>query len=242
MSELDFNSSKAIYKQLMEIFTDKINAGEWPAKSRILSEKEICEKYGVSRITVRKTIDELVKAGYVEKVQGKGTFVKEKVFEQKLNRLYTFRDELSKKGVETAVEMKTFIVISAEEDLASKLEIETGKEVFLIERLFKSKERPYAKEISYIPRALCHDLRKEQVLKNGLYKSLNSFGIYPDKAVENLKIASMTKKISEEMSRKKGEAYVEFNRITYCNDVVVEYATSNVCGDMFFYTVELNGR
>jgi len=239
VNELDSNNSKAIYKQLMEIFIGNIRSGKWPAKSRILSEKEICEEYGVSRITVRKAIEELSIAGFVEKVQGKGTFVKEKRFEQKLNHLYRFRDELSKKGVETAVEMKGFEIISADDSIAEKLEIDPGKEVFRIERLFISQNAPYAKEISYIPMTLCWQLKMEEVLKNGLYSSLNSHGIFPDKAVEHLSISAMTKKISEEMGRKKGEAYVEFNRITYCNDVIVEYAVSNVCGDMFVYSVEL---
>lgn len=241
MDTLDMKSSEPIYKQLMKIFMGNIESGKWPAKSRILSEKEICEEFGVSRITVRKTIDELVKGGLVEKVQGKGTFVKEKIFEQKLNRLYRFRDELAKQGVVTVVDMKGFNIVTADNGLAEKLEIEAGKDVFMIERFFLSQDKPYAKEISYIPRTLCWDLKMEGVLKNGLYSSLNSHGIFPDKAIEHLKIATMTKKISEELMRKRGEAYVEFNRITYCNGVVVEYAESNVCGDMFVYTVELSG-
>ena len=240
MSEIVVDSSKALYKQLADIFIGNIRSGIWPVESKILSEKEICEKYKVSRITARRTIDELAKDGFVEKVQGKGTYVKERRIEQKLRNVYRFRDELLKKGIETIVEMKCFEIVSADDELAASLGIEAQKDVFKIERIFISEDKPYAKEISYIPYILCPDLSEIQIIEKGLYKTLNSFNICPDRAVEQLRIAQMTQEISKELKRKKGDAYVEFKRTTYCDGVVVEYAISNVCGDMFVYTVELN--
>jgi len=241
MNGIEINSSKAIYKQLIDIFTENIETGAWPVKSKILSEKEICEKYGVSRITARKTIDELAKDGLVEKVQGKGTFIKDrKRYEQKLNNVYRFRDNLSKQGVETIVEMKGFAIIQADDKLSEVFKIEPGSDLFKIERLFVSHDKPYARETSYIPRILCQDLSEEQVKSDGLYKSLNSYKIFPDKAIEQLRIAHMSEALSKEMKRKNGDAYIGLDRTTFDNTVVVEYTTSSVCGDMFEYTVELN--
>jgi len=240
MNGIDCNSSKAIYKQLIDMFIENIETGIWPVHSKILSEKEICEKYGVSRITARKTIDELAKAGLVEKVQGKGTFIKDKKrYEQKLSNVYRFRDNLSKQGVETIVDMKDFTIIQADDKLSAIFQIKTGSDIFRIERLFFSHDKPYAKEISYIPRELCRGLNEDQVKRDGLYKSLNSYDIFPDKAIEQLRVAHMTESLSKEMKREKGDAYIGLDRTTFDNDVVVEYTTSCVCGDMFEYTVEL---
>ena len=239
IDQIDLNSSKAIYIQLLDIFIDKIKSEEWPVRSKILSEKEICAKYGVSRITARKTVEELEKKGFVEKVQGKGTFVKKKRLEQKLNKVYRFRDDLAKKGIATVVNMQSFSIIPADSEVAENLRLEPGNEVFMIERLFISQGEPYAKEISYIPRTLCRDLNAETILKNGLYKSLSRYEIFPDKAVEQLKVGLMTSQIAEEMNREKGVAYIEINRTSFSGDIAFEYTTSNVCGDMFTYTVVL---
>ena len=240
MNEIIVNSPKVLYKQLADIFINNIETGIWPVGCRILSEKEICERYEVSRITTRRTIDELSKAGFVEKVQGKGTFVKERRIEQKLSNVYRFRDELSKKGIETIVEMKGFDIILADENLAGKLNTTPREKVFKIERLFISEGKPYTKEISFIPQALCVNLNEDHIINNGLYKTLNNYNICPDRAIEQLKIALMSQEIAKELKRKKGDAYVEFKRTTYCNNKVIEYAMSNVCGDMFVYTIELS--
>ncbi len=239
MSTINAQSSVAIYQQLKDIFINNIREGKWPASSKILSEREICEKYNISRITVRKAIDELVQSGYVERVQGKGTFVSEKGLEQKLTHLYSFRDELRRKGIETVVEMKRFSVIHADDYISRKLEMEKGKEVFAIERLFISDDRPYASEISYIPKSLCRNLCREEVMKNGLYRSLNNYELFPDRAFEKLRAANMTKELAGEMDGKEGDAYVEINRTTYFKDVIIEYNISCVRGDMFVYSVEL---
>lgn len=54
----------------------KIENDEFLDDQMIPSERELIKEFGVSRITVRKAIDELVNEGYVYRVQGKGTYVK----------------------------------------------------------------------------------------------------------------------------------------------------------------------
>lgn len=65
------------YRLKMDII-GKINTGEWTDYAKLPSENELCKQYGVSRITVRKTFDELVASKYIYKVQGKGTYVSPK--------------------------------------------------------------------------------------------------------------------------------------------------------------------
>lgn len=64
-----------LYYKLAETIEDQINNGVYEKGTKIPSERELCEIYDVSRMTVRLAIDELVKNGKLEKVQGKGTYV-----------------------------------------------------------------------------------------------------------------------------------------------------------------------
>ena len=60
----------ALYYQLKEELRRKILSGEWKEGSKLPSEKDICEIFGVSRTTVRRAVDELEAEGYLVKKQG----------------------------------------------------------------------------------------------------------------------------------------------------------------------------
>ena len=64
-----------LYQQVMDDLKGEIARGVYPAGSRIPSEMELVKYYGVGRITVRRAIEELSRAGYLNRQQGRGTFV-----------------------------------------------------------------------------------------------------------------------------------------------------------------------
>jgi GntR family transcriptional regulator len=72
---LDRNKSIPLYEQLRLLLQDKILLGDYPVGTLLPTEKELCSEYGISRITARKSLDELTRIGLIERVQGKGTIV-----------------------------------------------------------------------------------------------------------------------------------------------------------------------
>ena len=82
MAVLDANSPYTLQHQLKKEFYEKIASKEWLPGQLIPSEKELCDEYGVSRITVREALRELVQANYLVRKQGKGTFVAEPKIKQ----------------------------------------------------------------------------------------------------------------------------------------------------------------
>lgn len=67
---------KPLYLQIKEAILQQIKEKELVAGDKLLSEAQFQKSFQVSRITVRKAIDELVEEGYLTRLQGKGTFVK----------------------------------------------------------------------------------------------------------------------------------------------------------------------
>ncbi|MEM5767699.1 MAG: GntR family transcriptional regulator, partial [Bacillota bacterium] len=208
----------SMYYQLKMILAENIKNGTWAPNTKIMSEYEICDMYKVSRVTVRKAIDELVREGYLKRIQGKGTYVKEKSIVQTLNHFYSFREELKNNGIESVSKMLDFAVVELEEEIAQRLKRPIGTRAFRIERLFSADDKVYAREISYIPCALCELLTREQVEKNGLYKSLNTFNIFPSRASERLKAVSLSKKEAELMGLNPKDACIYLTRETFCGD------------------------
>ena len=95
---LDTNAQLPLYLQLKEILKNKINTGEYPENTKIPAESELIESYEVSRITVRKAVEELVEEGYLLKKQGKGTFVnRHKVF-RKIEYIMGFSESCKSNG------------------------------------------------------------------------------------------------------------------------------------------------
>jgi DNA-binding GntR family transcriptional regulator len=72
---LDQNNAVPLYKQLKEAVLGLILSGHLRAGDQLSTEQELSAQYSVSRITVRNAVTELVNEGYLQKRQGKGTFV-----------------------------------------------------------------------------------------------------------------------------------------------------------------------
>lgn len=84
--KLDDNSLTPLYQQVLEDIKAAITAGVYLPGNRIPSEPELSELYSVSRVTVRRAIEELVGEGYLTRRQGKGTYVNERKMARKLRQ------------------------------------------------------------------------------------------------------------------------------------------------------------
>jgi len=65
------------YIQIRQYIIDNIQQKKWRPNDKIPSENELAEKFGVSRITVKKALDTLVEEGIIYRIQGRGSFVSE---------------------------------------------------------------------------------------------------------------------------------------------------------------------
>jgi GntR family transcriptional regulator len=84
--KLDDNSLTPLYQQVLEDIKAGIASGVYRPGNRIPSEPELSELYSVSRVTIRRAIEELVGEGYLTRRQGKGTYVNERKMARKLRQ------------------------------------------------------------------------------------------------------------------------------------------------------------
>ena len=96
---LERDNPRPLYQQLRDILVDAIESGKWGPNEKIPSENNLSATYGLSRMTVRAVLTDLVKEGLLYRVQGKGTYVAEKI--RTLSPSYIgIREQLEKKGYE----------------------------------------------------------------------------------------------------------------------------------------------
>ena len=92
MEQINKSSSIPLYQQLYEKLRDEINEGRYPAGSRLPTEAELSEAYQVSRVTVRKAMEQLEKEDLLVRKVGKGTFVREHKVSRQLNPVMSFSE------------------------------------------------------------------------------------------------------------------------------------------------------
>lgn len=227
------------YVQVKEEIRRKILSKEWADGCRIPVEAEFCEMFGVSRITVRKALEELQSEGYLVKIQGKGTFVRNQMLEQHLSKFYSFSEELRKQGMEEEAEVLELTTLDATEEVASYLQLEVGDPVVRVFRVRRTEHGPYAVETSYIPKYLTGDMSKQMINENGLYRTLKKHGVTVNAARETFRAINVNKEQSKLLDVRIDAAAIALTRIAYSGSSVVEYCISIVRGDFFSYSVEL---
>lgn len=183
---LERNTPVPLYQQLRDILLKKIDAGTWEPNERIPSENELSLEYGLSRMTVRAVLSELVKEGLLYRVQGKGTYVSDKVLT--LGPSYIgIRQQLEEMGYRVTTKTLECGLITCSQSVALNLELEKGDEVFMIKRLRYIKEEPISLHISYINPNYSEKLTPELLEKEQLCVILNKeYGVTRKKVTETL--------------------------------------------------------
>lgn len=234
------DSSLPLQYQLKQIFLDKIKRQEWKQGEKIPSEREICEEYQVSRITVREVLKALEGEGYFSRKQGKGTFVTMPKYVQKLNKFYSFREDMQREGLHPSTHLLDFQMISCDEELEKETGIAAGEKIYCITRLLYGGDEIYGYEVSYIPAAVAEGMTGEEVQQNGLYRTifLHS-GLIGDEATEMFEAVSCPQNIAAHLGIKKNDAVMKITRHTRAQGSFIEYCVSIMRGDKYRYHVNL---
>lgn len=124
--------------------------------TKLPSENVIAENLSVSRVTIRRALDDLEKEGAVFRIHGKGTFVNPEALQIKINLLPggEFHQIIKDSGYEARFEIKRFEVIEADAKLAQVLQIGEGDGVYLVEKLYYADNHPAIISIDRFPTSL----------------------------------------------------------------------------------------
>jgi DNA-binding GntR family transcriptional regulator len=167
---IDRSSYEPAYAQLVRILLGQIAAGVYRPGDRLPSEAQLCERYGVSPMTVRRVINILADQGVVIAEQGRGTFVKPlelgtATFD--LNKL----QQLFREGQST-VKLLEARITSANDRTAGKLAIDVGDRTVFIRRLIFQSENPmllHREHVIYDPTRPLIEAEMEVTALRGLF-------------------------------------------------------------------------
>lgn len=233
------NDKRPIYDQLVDILRYKIE-NEMTPNDKMLSERGICEQYGVSRTTVRLAMAELEHMGYIYKRHGKGTFVAAiNKNSQNLMDSYSFTDHMKQLDKKPSTKVLAFEILESTQYFAENLGIIPGEKMIKITRLRLADGLPMMLERTYLPMKDFIGLTEEEVANKPLYE------IFRDKYGEVIKVADEEFSagiLSEEEARvlevPVDSACLKLLRTTYnADNRVIEFTLSVARSDKFVYKI-----
>lgn len=236
-----FQSKSPLYYQLAEIIIKEIKEKNLQENDRILTEREYCEKYKLSRSTVRQAISYLEKKGYIYKVQGCGTFVSSRVMKQKLLKFYSFTEEVQKQGKVPSSKILSFKKKNITDKLIGEFKNKKEDKIYELQRLRLANDEIVMYEKTYLLEKRMKGLSKEELLEKPLYDILQSkYNISFTKATERFSVLLADKTIANVLMISEGSPIIKLQRWTYVGMEIIEYTVSFVRGDKFEFEVELD--
>lgn len=237
---LDKKNKLPLYLQLMEDLIQKIENNIYEENEKIPSERELCEMYGLSRITVRNALHELEREEYIYKLHGKGSFVSLKSYKQKLVKIYSFTEEMKKIGKTPKTSVISFKVLPLDKRLANKMNLSMDRKVYQIKRLRLADDEPFIYETSYIPTNHFLRLTKEALENKPMYSIfMDDYEIGVSKATEQFSVTSLRQNEAELLALEVDQPAMLLKRFAYHDEELIEYTISIISGNKFKYTVEL---
>lgn len=230
------------YFQLASIIKQKIDDGEWQARSPIPSERQLEVLYGVSRTTTREAIDNLVRQGYLYREHGRGTFVSPPKLQKGLMELTSFSEDLLKRGIHPGQIIRDISTMVPPPIILQKLELPSGTPVLRLERIRLGNDVPIGLQTSYLALAEGQTITAADLQEYGsLYRILQEkYLIIPSEADETLEVTVATPEEAALLQIKNGAPLLLSERVLFAqNRRPVEYVKILYRGDRYRYYVRL---
>lgn len=240
-----------VREYLRGLVDDELGPGD-----RIPSERDLCQRFGVSRMTVRQAVDALVVDGVLDRVQGRGTFVAQHKVDMQL-RLTAFDDEMRRRGMEPSSRVLRAATMPAPRDVAAALELEPGAEVVYLRRVRLADGAPMALEENWCPRALLPGTSANAFTGTpatglagttvdgaqsdgsldepppSVFAALTAAGYPPSWGEDTIEAVSLSPAEAQLLGTRPGAAAMRITRRTFSVDVPVDFSRALYRGDRY---------
>ena len=161
-----------LYAQVEDALVARIASGALPVGTQLPSEEELIHEFGVSRTTIRMTIQNLVRQGLVEIRRGRGTFVASPRMVQELTELTGFVEDMRVLGRTPTARVLGREIVPAAPVVAEKLAVPVGAKVVRIQRVRLSEGVPLSFDETYLPEDLGRKVMADDLVKEPIFTLL----------------------------------------------------------------------
>ncbi len=236
---LEFTGSTPLYIQIKDRLLGDIQAGVLQPGQKIPTEFELSSAYGVSRITVRNAVLELVKTGHLVRRQGKGTYVYKPAHGENALINQSFTTVCAQSGIMPGSRIVVASIRTAGEDDIKELKLSKGSKVLYMERVRYANGSPVVLEYNFLPERFApviHELKDDM----SLYSLLESrFKTGRLNSVKRICLSKTNAYQSGLLGVKKSTTVIYVHEIVYdIKNVPVHRTLQYILADRFEYIVK----
>ncbi|MFC5862490.1 phosphonate metabolism transcriptional regulator PhnF [Acidicapsa dinghuensis] len=234
-------SEALLYEKVEEVLAAEIATGELRPGDRLPSEDELLTRFGVSRITVRRAIQNLVQRGVVEIQRGRGTFVLAPRISQELTKLTGFVEDMMVHGRKASAKVLSRDEVAANATVARQLGISKGTRVVRIERVRLADSVPMSLDETYLPLAIGRQIVRNDLRVKPIFTLLEEkYGVPLTEAEYKLEASAASAHVAEALSIEENAPILRIERTTFTTDGrPIDYEMLSYRGDLIRFVTRL---
>ena len=231
------------YYKIKQDVINLIKTGKLLSGEIVHSEAKLIKKYDVSRITARKALDVLANEGYINKIQGKGCYVKNVLKTLSLSMVCGYTEEILRLGIKPSRKVLKSKIVTCFKKISNELEIPINSKVYELKRIYYADGNPLCLTTANLPYKYFNGIEKYDFFNNSLYSIIeNKYNYKIIRSCLNIEAVNADEYISKYIHIKKGAPLLFFRSVTFGelknNEFTIEYfetyyLTNNIC-----YTLE----
>lgn len=219
-----------------------IENGTYAPGMELPSETDLIKKYNVSRITVRRALDELYLNNYIEKKQGKRACVKATKKVQSLDGISSYTEEIQAQGMTPSRKVISSGLRLSTSDEQESLNLDKADPVYYLERVIYADGTPLCYTTTAIPYNYFRDIEQYDFSIQSLYNIMESaYKIKITSSSLKLKALPAKGRIADYLDMEKGSPLLYYSGITSAlingQEQPVEYFTTYYSTDLFEYSL-----
>jgi GntR family transcriptional regulator, N-acetylglucosamine utilization regulator len=238
--EIDKKSAMPLYAQISGAISKLLQDGTLGPGAILPPERVFCERYGVSRMTLRQAFDALEHEGLIERHPGRGTFVAPNRMRKQQQRMRSFSEEIVARGGIPSSKLLSFRVIEPGVKAQEFFGLPAGEKVYEVERVRFSSGVAIALEKVQIPVHLCPNLDRFNLTEHSLYSILEgNYGLRLSRCSEEISAAAATRAQKEALNIPRGIPVLVVRRKAFTeNETPVEMGLAVYRGDLYSAIVQ----
>ncbi|MEE4212542.1 MAG: GntR family transcriptional regulator [Parvularcula sp.] len=239
---LDDNSQTPLYQQVYDLIRAKIASGDLNQHARLPAEQDLSVQLGVSRITVKRALNELAAAGLVRRQRGLGTVVTYDASAPVIaGSFQTMIEGLARMGVDTKVQLLDCALAEASPAVREALDLPPGACVQRIVRLRHLGDAPLSYLVTHIPEDIAEKYEESALATDSLLSILERAGHAPVEAEQTISAAPAEAAMAVNLGVAQGAPLLKVHRIMReASGRPVQDITSHYRADRFEYRMRLN--
>ncbi len=234
-----------LHLQLKKIIKKQIKEGLLKPGEKLPSERELCEKYGISRITVRQALGALSNEGLIFSSHGKGSFVAQNKVEQELLSITPFQNFILSKGLKPGTKYISCNFIPNSYQLSKILNVPLSDNLMELTLIGLGNDQPMALYQSYFPGELGEKMQKLAQKFSQDEKPFTTLDLYKHIPDVTLGVINQTFEasladldIAKKLNIKKGSPILIVESIIYSSDdQPLEYKNTIYRGDKYKFSI-----